>query len=189
MVALGGFTSQHGFDPTSGIYSMPMSYYNPNAAAMGISGPLSMSVPYGGGGGGSALGGGGSALMGGLDLTSMLAQILQQGPSPDSALLESSMGDIDAQQQSTLNTLKNRFSGTGRPLSSTEYGSQESELLNAFSRARSAARANASQAGLSSYAAKINPLLSIIKLMQTESPVFSSNPTGAYYQNLNIPRY
>lgn len=124
------------------------------------------------------MGGGLSPAMGGVDLNSMLSNILQQGPSPDAALLESSLGDIDAQQAESVNQLKNRFSGAGRPLASTEYGSQESQLANTFARARSAARANASQAGLQSYSARLNPLLTILKMMQTEGPLFTASASG-----------
>lgn len=158
-------------------------YYNANAAKAGVYGPAAMYYTPGAGGGG-----GGSPSFGGLDLNSMLAQILQQGPGSDSALLESSLADIDAQQSESTNQLKNRFSGAGRPLSSTEYGSQESQLTNSFARARSAARANASQAGLQRYTTQLNPLLTILKMMQTEGPLFTGSAGGVpgMLQNPNV---
>lgn len=156
-------------------------YYNAGAAKAGVWGPAAMSYYPGSSGGSGGLSGQGSTMLGGMDITSMLAQILQQGPGSDQELLDSSMADIDQQQASSLNQLKNRFSGAGRPLSSTEYGSQESEMTSAFSRARSAARANASQAGLQRYATTLNPLLTVLKMMAGEGPVFNQ------YQNPNVP--
>jgi hypothetical protein len=100
-----------------------------------------------------------------VDVSGKLAKILEAGPQPDQTLLDSTLGDINAQQVNSTNTLKNRFSGAGRPLSSTEYGSQETQLTDAFNRSRTAARANANTAGLANYAATTNPLLAALKMM------------------------
>lgn len=164
-------------------------YYNANAAKAGVVGPAAMSyVP--GMTGASGMSGQGSTMLGGMDITSMLAQILQAGAGSDQDLLNSSLADIDAQQSSSLNQLKNRFSGAGRPLSSTEYGSQESELTGAFSRARSAARANASQAGLQRYTTMLNPLLTVLKMMSAEGPVFNQYQSGGVgVPGMIVPRY
>jgi len=106
---------------------------------------------------------------GGVDVAGQLAKILGAGPQPDQGLLDASLGDINAQQTSSTSTLKNRFSGAGRPLSSTEYGSQETQLTDAFNRSRTAARANANTAGLANYAATTNPLLAALKMMNDTS--------------------
>lgn len=166
-------------------------FFNQSAANSGVWGPAAMGVV-------GAVPGGAKpkpSFPGGFDPSSMIAQILQQGPQPDQSLLSSSLSDIDAEQNVALNTLKNRFSGSGRPLASTEYGSQESELINAFSRARSAARANASRAGMQNYTTQLNPLMLLLRSMQEEGPVFT-DPAGAQSPgriggiiNMNQPRY
>jgi len=178
---MGGYNPAGGWDPTSGIYGGLGGYYNPSAAKAGVGGPAAMSFNPGGGGQ--------SPQFPGMDINSMLAQILQQGPQPDQALLDSSLADLDAQQANATNQLKNRFSGAGRPLASTEYGSQESELLNAFNRSRSAARANASQAGLQKYSTTLNPLMMILKMMQTEGPLYTQPGMSGGVSGFSIPRY
>jgi len=119
-------------------------------------------------------------------LQSMLAQILQQGPNMDALNvggggggdggLASSLGDIQSQEDRARTSLKSRFSGMGRPLSSTEYTSQEAELIDTFRRARDSARANSARigmaqqqgsagVGLNQYQAQVNPLITVLRLM------------------------
>src|SRR3990170_2911771 len=116
--------------------------------------PIWNAQPGGGGGGGSPWSGsgGGNLNMGGFDVTNALVQILQQGPKAS---------------QEELNALIDRFSGMGRPLSSTEYSSQEQQLVDAFSRARQAAQATASKTGLAQYQSQLNPLLMLLRLFQS----------------------
>jgi len=119
-------------------------------------------------------------------LQSMLAQILQQGPNMDALNvggggggdtgLSSALGDIQSQEDRARTSLQSRFSGMGRPLSSTEYTSQEAELIDTFRRARDSARANSARigmaqqqgsagVGLNQYQAQVNPLITVLRLM------------------------
>lgn len=118
---------------------------------------------YGGfsGLGGQAMG----KLAGNFDIASALTQILQQGIKPDQAMLDASMTDLGAQETTAKNDLRNRFSGLGRSLLSSEFASQEQQLLDTFGRARTSARANAQRAGLSNYQAQVSPLLTLLKMM------------------------
>ena len=133
--------------------------------------PIWNSQPGGGGGGGGGSPYGGFSSdnlnMGGFDITNALVQILQQGPKASSEELNALMGDLSARESTEKKALSDRFSGMGRPLSSTEYSSQEQQLVDAFSRARQAASATASKTGLAQYQAQLNPLLMLLRLFQS----------------------
>jgi hypothetical protein len=105
--------------------------------------------------------------MGGFDVTNALVQILQQGPKASPEELDALMGDLAARESTEKKALSDRFSGMGRPLSSTEYSSQEQQLVDAFNRARQAARATAAKTGLAQYQSQLNPLLMLLRLFQS----------------------
>jgi len=131
--------------------------------------PIWNAQPGGGGGGGSPWSGsgGGNLNMGGFDITNALVQILQQGPKASQEELNALLGDLSSRESLEKKTLADRFSGMGRPLSSTEYSSQEQQLVDAFSRARQAAQATASKTGLAQYQSQLNPLLMLLRLFQS----------------------
>ena len=144
-------------------------YMNPRAARAGIQGPAAMNYqetsPVASIFRGMSGAGPGGA---GINLQTMLTQLLQAGPQMDQSYLTSTMDDLAAQESRSRKDLQNRFSGLGRPLASSEYGSQEAELLDVFNRARGSARTNASRAGLDTYNAQANPLLKLLQLAQSE---------------------
>lgn len=164
-------------------------YINADAAKRGISGPSALtysSVPAAGsspvgkllnvqapqqtGGVPSANFGarGAGAGKGALDYQTMLTQLLQAGPTLDQNYLTTSLEDLASQETRARKDLQSRFAGLGRPLSSSEYTDQESQLLDVFARARNSARTNASRAGLDIYNTSLNPLLKLLQLAQQD---------------------
>jgi hypothetical protein len=147
-------------------------FFSAPAASAGVNGPAAMN--YGGTrgttGGQFAQGSPLSSMLQKFDLPTILAQILQAGPQPDQAQLTSSMSDIANQETVAKNDLRNRFSGMGRPLSSTEFASSESQLADTFARARDSARANATKSGLSTYQTQLNPLVALLNSAQSYWP-------------------
>jgi hypothetical protein len=157
-------------------------YYNAGASKAGVYGPSAMGYnPQTGSGAYPNQGQGGAAgyapmgsplqaILGKVDLPTMLAQILQAGPQQDQVQLSSALSDIGSQEDVAKTDFRNRFAGMGRPISSTEFTSGEQQLVNSFSRARDAARANASRSGLQSYQAQLNPLVQLLMSSQAYWP-------------------
>ena len=147
-------------------------YANAAAGKAGVWGPAAMSynpsqgMAPGAGLVGSPL----EKILGKVDLPTMLAQILQAGPQQDQTQLTSALSDIGAQEETAKADFRNKFSGLGRPISSTEFTSGEQQIANSFSRARDAARANASRSGLQGYSSQINPLVQLLMSSQSYWP-------------------
>ena len=135
-----------------------------NPYAPGMSGGYPGFYPTGGP---SNMSFGGS--VGGFDPSSSLAQLLQAGPTADKAMLDASLSDLDSQKSESLKALKNRFSGLGRSTLSSEYGSQEDQLVQGFQKARQQAQVLANQAGQNRFTTMLSPLMQLLQLMQQQN--------------------
>jgi hypothetical protein len=124
---------------------------------------------YNGGDDAYGASGSGGGLTPGFDFQTALAQLLQQGPQTDQTMLNATMSDLDSQQGTALNALKNRFSGLGRSTLSSEYASQEDQTMKGFEQARKSAQVAANQSGQNRFSLSVSPLMQLLQLMQQQN--------------------